>query len=80
MGFVQVFAGTVFFLLWVLVFGRVLLSWFDPTGSSMIGRFLFQATEPLLAPVRKVLPQAGAMDFSGLVVLLLLSAIWRVLL
>jgi YggT family protein len=78
-GFVQVFLGTLFFLLWILVFGRVLLSWFDPTGSSALGRFLFQATEPLLAPVRRVLPQTGMFDFSGLVVLLVLGAIWRVL-
>ena len=80
MGFLQVFLGTMFFLLWVLVFGRILLSWFDPTGSSLVGRYLVASTEWLLAPVRRMLPQSGMMDFSGLVVLLVLSAIWRVLL
>ena len=62
-----------------IVFGRILLSWVDPTGSSMVGRYLFASTEWLLAPVRRMLPQTGMMDFSGLVVLLILSAIWRVL-
>jgi YggT family protein len=75
-GFVQVFIGTLFFLLWLLVLGRIFLSWFDPTGSSALGRFLVQSTEWLLGPVRRVLPQTGAMDFSGLIVLLVLSAIW----
>jgi YggT family protein len=79
-GFIQVFAGTILFILWLLVLGRVLISWFDPTASSQLGRFLVQATEPLLAPVRRVMPQAGMFDFSGLVVLLVLGALWRVFL
>ena len=77
MGFVQVFLGAILFILWLLVFGRVLISWFDPTGNSALARFLFQATEPLLAPVRRVLPSAGMFDFSGLLVLLVLGALWR---
>ena len=76
MGFVQVFVGTLFFLLWLLVLGRLFLSWFDPRGTSTLGRFLVQSTEWLLGPVRRVLPQTGALDFSGLIVLLVLSAIW----
>ncbi len=80
MGFLQVFLGTLLFLLWICVFGRVLLSWFDPTGSSTLARFLISMTEPLLAPVRRVLPPAGMFDFSPLLVLIVLGAIWRVLL
>jgi YggT family protein len=79
-GFISVFAGMILFLLWLLVLGRVLISWFDPTGSSQLARFLVQATEPLLAPVRRVMPQTGMLDFSGLVVLLVLGALWRVFL
>lgn len=80
MGFIQVFAGTMLFILWLLVLGRVLISWFDPGASSRLARFLVQATEPLLAPVRRLLPPAGMLDFSGLVVLLVLGALWRVFL
>lgn len=74
------FAGILLVLLWLLVLGRVLLSWFDPTGTSALGRFLVQATEPILAPVRRLLPQTGMFDLSGLLVLLVLGAIWRALL
>lgn len=77
MGFVQVFFGAILFIMWLLVFGRVLISWFDPTGSSSLARFLFQATEPILAPVRRVMPSSGMFDFSGLLVLLVLGALWR---
>ncbi len=80
MGLVAVFIGILCFLLWLLVLGRVLLSWFDPSGRSSLSRFLIGTTEPLLAPIRSMLPQAGMMDFSGLVVLLVLGFIWRALL
>ena len=78
--FVTTFAGVLLALVWLLVLGRVLLSWFDPTGSTAVGRFLTQATEPILAPIRRFLPQTGTFDFSGLVVLLVLGALWRALL
>lgn len=77
MGFLGVFVGMLLFLLWLLVLGRVLISWVDPGGSNQVSRFLVQATEPLLAPVRRVLPASGMFDFSALLVLLVLGALWR---
>ena len=74
------FAGTLLALLWLLVLGRVFLSWFDPTGSSRLGRFLLQATEPILAPVRRFMPRTGMFDLSSLVVLIVLGVLWRALL
>ena len=38
-----------------------------------IGEFLYRATEPVLAPVRRILPQFGNIDLSPLVVLLVLQ-------
>ena len=77
MGFIGVFAGMLLFLMWLLVLGRVLVSWVDPTGSNQVSRFLVEATEPLLAPVRRLLPQSGMFDFSALLVLIVLGALWR---
>jgi YggT family protein len=65
--------------LWALVFGRMLMSWVDPTGRNRISAFLIQATEPMLAPVRRVLPRSGMMDWSGLIVLLILGFLLRAL-
>lgn len=65
--------------LWLLVLGRVLASWFDPGGRGQISALLIQATEPILAPVRRFMPQTGMFDFAPLVVLLILGALWRVL-
>jgi YggT family protein len=65
--------------LWALVFGRMLMSWVDPTGRNQISAFLIQATEPMLAPVRRMLPQTGMIDWSGLIVLLILGFLLRAL-
>lgn len=78
--FVQIFAGLFFVLLWLLVLGRILASWFDPAGRSPTSRFLVAVTEPLMAPVRRVLPPTGMFDLSSLLVLVVLGAIWRALL
>jgi YggT family protein len=77
MGFLGIFAGMLLFLVWLLVLGRVLLSWVDPSGSNGLSRLLYQATEPLLAPVRRLLPRTGMFDFSALLVLIILGALWR---
>lgn len=61
--------------LWALIFGRMLMSWVDPTGRSRVSAFLFQTTEPILGPVRRMMPQTGMIDWSGFIVLILLGFI-----
>jgi YggT family protein len=65
--------------LWALVFGRMIMSWVDPMGRNQISTFLIQATEPILAPVRRMLPQSGMIDWSGFIVLIVLGVLWRAL-
>jgi YggT family protein len=68
-----------FLAIWLLVLGRVFLSWFDPAGRTQAGSFLIAATEPILAPIRRALPQTGMLDLSPLIVLIVLSVLWRLL-
>ncbi|MBF8290795.1 MAG: hypothetical protein HW391_1763 [Chloroflexi bacterium] len=63
----------------ILVIGRVLLSYVEPAGESRVARFLIQVTEPVLGPVRRLLPKGGMFDFSPLIVILVLGAIVRTL-
>jgi YggT family protein len=63
---------------WLIVLGRVLMSWLDPQFQKPIGRFLFSLTEPFLAPIRSILPQAGMFDFSPLVLLIGLGLLMRI--
>ena len=75
--FVRNFLSILLVALWLLILGRVLMSWFDPSRSNQVSRFLVQATEPILAPVRRFLPQNGSFDFSAIIVLLVLGTLMR---
>lgn len=71
------FLQFLFMALWMLIFGRMIMSWVDPQGRNQISSFLIQATEPILAPVRRMLPQTGMIDWSGFIVLIVLGFLWR---
>ncbi len=73
--FVVTFLKFLVFALWLVILGRVLMSWIDPRFQGPVGRFLYETTEPILSPIRRVLPQAGMFDLSPMVALLLLSVI-----
>jgi YggT family protein len=77
LAFIVTFVQFMLLALWILVFGRVLMSWIDPTGRNQVSAFLIQATEPMLAPVRRMLPATGTIDWSSLVVLLALGLLLR---
>lgn len=69
-------------LYWVLhvyqliLLARVLMSWIPNLDqNNPIARFLYQATEPVLAPIRSALPPLGGIDLSPLVVFLGISVI-----
>lgn len=63
--------------LWLLILARVILSWVDPGGRSRFAAFVISTTEPILAPVRRILPPTGMFDLSPLIVLLVLGVIMR---
>ena len=75
--FLANFLQFLFMALWALIFGRMIMSWVDPSGRNQISTFLIQATEPILAPVRRMLPQSGMIDWSGFIVLIILGFLWR---
>ncbi|MDQ1511465.1 MAG: YggT family protein [Actinomycetota bacterium] len=58
----------------VVVFLRVILSWFPPPsgGAATFYRLLLDLTEPVLAPLRRVIPPIGMLDLSVTVLLLFL--------
>ncbi len=65
----------------LVLLARVLLSWFPTIDrSNQIVQLIYQITEPVLAPVRQMLPQSSGIDFSPLIVFLLLSVLMRVVL
>ncbi len=77
MVFVRNFLEILVLVLWLLVLGRVLTSWVDPTARNSVSRYVVALTEPMLAPIRRVLPQTGMVDFSPLVLMLGLGVLLR---
>ncbi len=63
---------TFLYILVVAIIGRSLLSWFPQGQNNQFARLLFDVTEPLLAPVRRLLPRTGIIDFSAMIVIVLL--------
>jgi YggT family protein len=61
------------------IIGRALFSWFDPTGRTPIGAILIKITDPIIVPIRRLLPSAGFMDFSPLVALLIIFILQKLL-
>lgn len=62
----------------IIIILRVVSSWFPVNYDSPfapIVRVLVQLTEPVLAPVRRVLPTAGPFDFTPIVVLLVVNIV-----
>lgn len=64
-----------------ILLARVLMSWLPNLDyNNPIVQFLYQATEPVLAPIRRALPQMNGLDLSPLVVFLGISVFMRLLL
>src|SRR5215469_9152775 len=62
--------GLVLTLYLYIVIARALVSWVNPDPRNPIVRFLYNATEPLLYRVRRVVPYMGGIDFSPLIVII----------
>jgi YggT family protein len=59
--------------------GRAILSWFDPAGRWPISRILADVTEPVIAPIRRVVPPVGMIDLSFIVAFLLVRVLQTLL-
>lgn len=60
----------------LLILARVLLSWFPNVDhSNPLIRFVHDATEPILRPIRDLMPQTGMFDFSPIIVLLIVQVL-----
>lgn len=73
-------------LMWIIIIQAV-LSWLVAfniinTSSDFVRQLLgalSQATEPLYRPIRRVMPDFGALDFSPMVVLLIIVILRRII-
>jgi len=62
----------------LLIFAWAILTWIMPPYNP-VREALDRIMEPMLAPIRRVVPMAGMMDFSPLILMVLVELISRVL-
>ena len=63
----------------ILIFARVIISWMGSGSTHPLVLLVYRLTEPVLAPVRSILPSFGGLDFSPVLVLIGIQVLERVL-
>ena len=54
---------------------RIILSWFSRGRTNILTNIVFQITEPILVPLRRIIPKVGMLDFTPLVAIILLQLV-----
>lgn len=62
-------------ILLMAIFVRVLLTWLPIDQNNPIVRVLFDVTEPVLAPFRRIIPRIGMFDLSPIAAMLIIQFI-----
>ena len=55
-----------------ILFARVICSWIRVNPYGKVFQFIFSLTEPLLAPIRRLMPKTMMLDFSPMILMLVL--------
>lgn len=72
-GLISMIKSAGYLIFWIMII-RALMSWISQ-GRSPVDYVMHQLTEPLMAPIRRVIPAMGGIDFSAMVVILVLYLI-----
>ncbi len=69
------FAQILIQVLTIAIFARSVLSWFPIDAGSPLVRILNEVTEPVLGPLRRIVPRLGMIDITPMVAIVVLVAI-----
>ncbi len=66
-------------LLSLVIIARALLSWVMPNPYEQPMRFLIEVTEPILSPLRRIIPRIGMFDITPLIAIIVLQLLAEVM-
>lgn len=66
-------------ILWFAIFARAIISWFPIDSDGPVVRALDAINEPILEPLRRVVPRIGMIDLTPMVAIILIFVISAVL-
>ena len=77
--FIKDFVNILVPILYVAILARVILSWLPIGGSNNpLVAIVYQITEPILAPLRRVVPRLGVLDLTPMIAIVILGIIQSV--
>lgn len=77
--YLRIFVDVLFNVLIIAILIDALISWFPIAPDSPIVRILDDITEPILAPLRQVVPRLGMFDITPIVAMFLLEILQGVI-
>ncbi len=73
------FVNVLFTVLTMAVFARVLLSWFPIRPDNPIVVLIYEITDPIIRPLRRIVPSLGMLDLTPIVAMFLLQIVQNLL-
>ncbi|CUR53424.1 Uncharacterized protein YggT [Serratia symbiotica] len=72
-GLISLIKSIGYLIFWVIII-RSLMSWMNQ-GQNSIDYIIYQLTEPLMEPIRRIIPMINGIDFTGMIIILTLYLI-----
>jgi YggT family protein len=63
------------YFIWAMMFVAMIMSWIDPTRRFAITRFAYDVVDPIVEPLRRIIPPIGFLDISFLIAFILLRIV-----
>lgn len=73
--------NAIFTFLYLVILARVILSWFPNVSyNNPLVQFIYAVTEPIMSPIRRVMPNTGMFDFTPMVAIIVIVIVQNILL
>lgn len=79
MKYLSTFVSILSQVLSMAILARVLLSWVPSLQQSRLGRFIYEITEPILSPIRRLIPPLGMLDLSPFIAMVVIQVLAQLL-
>jgi YggT family protein len=80
MNWLATFVNLLFWVLEMAILMRVILSWFRLDPYHPFVQIIHQITEPIIGPLRRIIPSIGMIDITPVVALIVLQIVQEILL
>ncbi len=79
MRFLSIFISILAQVFNMAILVRVLFSWIPSLQQGRFGQFIYDITEPILGPIRRLIPSLGMLDLSPFIALVVIELIAQLL-